>query len=436
MPDYDAVIVGAGPAGSVAALVLARAGARVALVDRRAFPRDKACGDLIGPRGVQLLEDLGIDVPGARRLGDMVIEGPSGRRTLLPALPGRDYADHALAVSRLQFDELLVEAAASAGARLVQGRAVGVPTGPARYPDGVRLADGQLLPADFVIGADGATSAVARAAGLVDDSRILSAFALRCYLDEPVDLPQIVLWEPTRWDLFPGYGWVFPTADGSANVGLGLGLPGQRSASRRAGEQLDAFLRHLVRQRLVDTTRHGRVLGGWLKLGLIGTIPVRDRVLLVGDAAGLVNPLQGEGIAAAMASGRAAAQAVLDDPARAGPGYLRALAALTEHQRSTAALHKAMMRHLRLVSGVGRLLTLPGVRRAVGGGWGLYWNDLVHSADPTPHRAVGTAIAGLTDAAARRGQTHRWFASHLDAAAERSDERIEETVVTRPRNTS
>jgi 2-polyprenyl-6-methoxyphenol hydroxylase-like FAD-dependent oxidoreductase len=95
MRRLDAIVVGAGPAGSVAALVLARGGARVALVDRRAFPRAKACGDLIGPRGVRLLAELGIRVPGAGRLGDMVVIGPSGRKILLPALPGTSYAVHA-----------------------------------------------------------------------------------------------------------------------------------------------------------------------------------------------------------------------------------------------------------------------------------------------------------------------------------------------------
>ncbi|HEY2301180.1 MAG TPA: FAD-dependent monooxygenase, partial [Acidimicrobiales bacterium] len=76
---FDAVVVGAGPAGSVAALVLARAGVRVALIDKAAFPRDKACGDLIGPRGVQILEDLGVELPD-ERVGDMQVVGPTGRR--------------------------------------------------------------------------------------------------------------------------------------------------------------------------------------------------------------------------------------------------------------------------------------------------------------------------------------------------------------------
>ena len=85
---YDAVVVGAGPGGSTAALVLARAGARVALVDKATFARDKACGDLIGPRGIALLTELGLDPGPGRRVGEMVVVGPTGRRVMLPARAG------------------------------------------------------------------------------------------------------------------------------------------------------------------------------------------------------------------------------------------------------------------------------------------------------------------------------------------------------------
>jgi flavin-dependent dehydrogenase len=88
MDRFDVLVVGAGPGGSVAATVLARAGARVALLDKATFPRDKACGDLVGPRGVQLLTDLGITIPTGCRVGDMVVVGPTGRRVRLPPAPG------------------------------------------------------------------------------------------------------------------------------------------------------------------------------------------------------------------------------------------------------------------------------------------------------------------------------------------------------------
>src|ERR1700748_2466048 len=90
-PGFDVVVAGAGPAGSVAALVLARGGARVALVDKASFPRDKACGDLVGPRGVQVLAELGVRVPDAGQGSDLLAVGPSGRRSKLPAFAGRAY---------------------------------------------------------------------------------------------------------------------------------------------------------------------------------------------------------------------------------------------------------------------------------------------------------------------------------------------------------
>ena len=86
---YDVIVVGAGPAGSIAAFVLAKAGARVALVDKANVGRDKACGDLVGPRGVRLLDDLGLSVPNSPTAGDMIVAGPTGRRVLLPARAGR-----------------------------------------------------------------------------------------------------------------------------------------------------------------------------------------------------------------------------------------------------------------------------------------------------------------------------------------------------------
>ena len=97
---FDVLVVGAGPAGSVAALVLARAGARVALVDKARFPRDKACGDFIGPRGLQVLADLDVCEPDGLDVGDMIVVGPTGRRVVLPCVPGLSYPGRARAVTR------------------------------------------------------------------------------------------------------------------------------------------------------------------------------------------------------------------------------------------------------------------------------------------------------------------------------------------------
>ena len=308
-PTVDAVVVGAGPAGSTAALVLARGGARVALVDKATFGRDKACGDLVGPRALALLGSLGLAPPAGREVGEMMVVGPTGRRVLLPARAGRTYPDHGVAVTRLRFDAWLRDAAIAAGAEPVTGRVAAVRAGT------VELDDGRRLAADVVVGADGATSAVAAAAGLVDPGAVLWGFAQRGYVAQDVDRPIIALWDEAPGHGFPGYGWLFPGEAGAANVGLGLGLRADRSSASRAVARFDAFCDHLRRLGLLSAPVEGRRLGGWLKMGMVGTVAARGRIFLVGDAAGLVNPLQGEGIAPAMTSAAAAAEAIL-----AGPG--------------------------------------------------------------------------------------------------------------------
>jgi menaquinone-9 beta-reductase len=417
---FDVLVIGSGPAGSIAALVLARGGAKVAMVDKASFPRDKACGDLIGPRGLQILADLGLSVPPGPEVGDMLVVGPTARRVRLPSAKGLTYPGHGTAVTRSAFDATLRQAAVEAGATPILGRA-DAPLQHEGRCDGYRLSTGEELRSDVVIGADGATSGVAAAAGLVDPRKVLWGFAVRTYLPQVVDLPAIVLWEPEPWRAFPGYGWVFPGPGGVANVGLGLGTLSDRTAGANAVRALPEFLEHLRGLGLLTgpPPAPSPRLGGWLKMGMVGTIPAAGRVLLVGDAAGLVNPLQGEGISQAMGSGRAAAEAVLDGPGGAAWRYRDSL--FREHlpyHRISAATQAGLVRRPRATAAVARLLTTVGGGDALGGGWAVFWNELLNGAPPGRHRSVAAGVTRVSGLVTSRSATAKWFESARSGQAE------------------
>ena len=406
---FDVAVVGAGPGGSAAALTLATGGARVALVDKATFPRDKACGDLLGPRAVGVLELLGISLPDALPLGDMLVAGPSGRSVRMRCTGGDTYPGHALATRRIDFDAVLNSAALNAGAEPMDAQIVS-----ASKDNGVtrlETADGKTVEAYAVVGADGATSRIAEQAGLVDRSKVQWGFAVRTYLDASVALPTIVLWEQTRWSAVPGYGWIFPSPDGGSNAGVGVGTLAERKGSE-AVKLLEPFLEYVEGLGLLQGKLGGidRVLGGWLKMGMVGTSPARDNTLLVGDAAGLVNPLQGEGIAQAMTSGRLAALALLANPGAAAAPYRRALAdAHLRYHQVTSAVQSALVSRPRAISALGRVLTAPGIGRLLAPGWGLYWNELLDGAVPGMARTTANLADHLGRLVTKRSASRRWF---------------------------
>jgi flavin-dependent dehydrogenase len=171
------------------------------------------------------------------------------------------------------------------------GETIEISSRVASVDDG-RMLDGRFLDADVI--RPMANSTTARTAGLMDPERVLWGFAVRGYMSADVAVPTIALWNDRRGE-FPSYV-ALPWADG-ANLGLGVGLGCSRLDAHRAQNNSPRSA-HLVRIRLIDSTHHVplRLLGGWLKMGLVGTRPTEGKVLLVSDALGLVNPLQGEGI--------------------------------------------------------------------------------------------------------------------------------------------
>jgi menaquinone-9 beta-reductase len=180
---------------------------------------------------------------------------------------------------------------------------------------------------------------------------------------------------------------------------------------------LPGFFEHLRELRLLDDVpdpASSRPLGGWLKMGMVGTSPAAGRVLLVGDAAGLVNPLQGEGIAQALCSGRRAAEAILGDPDRAADRYRSSLA--TDHlpyHRITAALQVWLVDQPRTVAAAARLLTLLGRSTLLSGGWSVFWNELLDGAPANGHRAVAATMTRLGRWMTAHSATAHWFEENL-----------------------
>jgi flavin-dependent dehydrogenase len=399
----------------------------VALVDKAAFPREKACGDIVGPRGLQVLREVGVPVPPGRDVADILVVGPNGRTVRLPSREGLTYPGHGTAITRVEFDRALRDAAVEEGAIPIRDRAESPLWSEGRL-DGFQLISGAELRADFVIGADGATSHVARTIGLVDERKVLWGFAIRTYLPISVDLPAIVFWEPEPGCGFPGYGWIFPGAGGGANVGLGLATLSDRTAGARAARALPQFFAHLSRLDLLadpPAPKAARQLGGWLKMGIVGTTPAAGRALLVGDAAGLVNPLQGEGIAQALGSGRLAARAILAAPGQAAERYRASLAA--EHlpyHRVAAALQRATVGRPLTVAALARMLVTLGRIDRFAGGWSVFWNELLNGAPPNGHRAAARAMTWAGRIATAHTATARWFDIALPESTDKTLRRL------------
>ncbi|MGZ4153814.1 MAG: geranylgeranyl reductase family protein [Actinomycetota bacterium] len=328
----DALVVGAGPGGSTTAFYLARAGLDVMLVERSAFPREKVCGDGLTPRAVKALTRMGVDVeaPGFERHAGLRIY--SRKVTLeLPWPTLRSFPGYGLMRTRAEFDELLARRAEKAGAVLRERTEAVAPIVEGGWVTGATLrsadepdAQPAEVRARFVIASDGASSRFAGQAGVRrDPHRPLGIAARRYYRTSRQAGPWLEVWMDL-WEgdaILPGYGWVFPLGDGTVNVGAGLLNTFKNFKDVSAQRLFDAFVRMLPPTFGIDEgSADGRLLSGPLPMGFNRTPSAVPGLLLVGDAAGLVNPFNGEGIAYAMESGELAAELVHDALVKDRPG--------------------------------------------------------------------------------------------------------------------
>ncbi len=343
--EADVIVVGAGPGGSAAAYHMARHGLRVLLLEKTEFPREKVCGDGLTPRATRQLIRMGVDTSEKagwlQNKGLRVIGG--GVRLELDWPELASFPSYGLVRTRLDFDDMLAARAVEAGATLLtnvnvtgpvlddDGRAIGVSAkaGPGREPVQYR--------APLIVAADGVSGKFPLAMGLAKrDDRPLGV-AVRRYYRSPVraDDDYLESWlelrsATDRDKLLPGYGWIFGLGDGRVNVGLGI------------LNSSDAFGKTNYRALLTDwlgttppewgmtdeANADGPILGAALPMGF-NRVPHYTRgVMLVGDSGGMVNPMNGEGIAYAMESGELAAEVAVQALARpAGADRERALQA-------------------------------------------------------------------------------------------------------------
>ena len=316
----DVLVVGAGPAGSAAAAWAARAGLDVTLVDAETFPRDKPCGDGLTPRAIAELDALGASQWITTRARNAGLRAAGFGQTLYLPWPGGSLPNYGSAAPRLQLDDAIRKVALEAGVTPVEGlRATDVDRDERGRVTAVVFTDAEKntsrIHCSRLIVADGVRSQLGRVLGREWHRSTAYGVAARAYIssgrsDDPWISSHLEL-RGTQNELLSGYGWIFPLGDGDVNIGVGTLATDKHPA--------DVNLRQLTKH-YTDQQRPEWELDGELRATWSAMLPMGGAVsgvagpnwMLVGDAAGCVNPLNGEGIDYGLETGHLAAQLLAD----------------------------------------------------------------------------------------------------------------------------
>ncbi len=317
MNNYDVIIVGAGPAGTTAALYANQFNLKCLLVDKAFFPRDKVCGDALSGKSVRIMRELNL-VDEVGQLDGSIINritfgSPSHKQfdINLKGSKNKDHIKQGFVIPRKIFDNYLFEKA-----KLITDVYEGFSVTDLIYDNnkisGIKGLDKDKNQKEFnapiVMGCDGANSIIARKLNLYSMDMQNTAVAIRCYYENVKGLTDQIELHYVN-EVLPGYFWLFPAGDGIANIGIGLSKNDAKKEKRNLRQILeDVISSKYFKDRFLDAKPLEKPVGWNLPLGRIQRKNYGDGFMLLGDAAGLIDPFTGEGIGNAMVSSKYAMQ--------------------------------------------------------------------------------------------------------------------------------